>query len=918
MNASLRNERMVSIYMGGEDKAKKFTDWAIWSDKYEALQLTCHFPSKKKYTRPLSDCRVVPMREIGTTLLTERGSVVTKPIEKATIYGERYAVVHFLGTAKPYLYKLDNIGFVTQTAMKEAPVFSYLVAVANARRDRAGSPNQQQIAANVVRQLEKLLPRPDTALNAYCTGHNGTQTMSGGLIYPFGVNESQLAAVEQAFSAQISVIEGPPGTGKTQTILNILANILLRGKTVAILSNNNAAVENVYEKLEKFGLDHLVAKLGSKENREDFFANLPPWPSAEPEPAPTMDEIQAMLARLKQHLHDHNRAAQLQADIDELTIERRYLQQWWDENGVQIPASLDKYGLSPRKTADLMAYLSYLGEQRIRLKDRIELLLKFKIFRSKPLAKDARLSFFHALQLHYYDKTLKEKGATLRACRESLARGHFTALLEALTTGSMRYLKHHVHAQARASHSFDAQTYRQQFDAFMQRFPILGSSTHSIVNSIAQGAILDYVIIDEASQQDIVPGILALGCAKNLIVVGDSRQLAHIPVTLGLQAPADVYDCERYSLLDSCIGVFKDTLPRTLLKEHYRCHPRIIQFCNQQFYGNALVPMTQDNGEEAPLRLLVTAKGNHVRKNTNLRELDSLLKVLEDEAEPVRLESDGRGFIAPFRAQVTLAGKQLPADFAKDTVHKFQGRECDEIVFSTVLDKKRSSLERLDFVDDPRMVNVAVSRAKSRFTLVTGDEVFSANNGHIAALIRYVEYYAQDGQIVRAPVVSAFDLLYKEYDQSLARLNSRLRPEDSRYKSEQIVAALLRAALSDASLEAITFYTQIALNQLASSTNPALTARELAFMRNRASCDFVLYFKVGKTPLGVIEVDGGTHDEPEQAARDALKDSILAKSNLPILRLRTVESGIEEKIAGFLSAWARASANEEPATVSES
>jgi hypothetical protein len=68
--------------------------------------------------------------------------------------------------------------------------------------------------------------------------------------------------------------------------------------------------------------------------------------------------------------------------------------------------------------------------------------------------------------------------------------------------------------------------------------------------------------------------------------------------------------------------VFKETLPRTLLKEHYRCHPRIIQFCNQQFYDNALVPMTQDKGE-APLRLMVTAKGNHARQNTNLRELDS-------------------------------------------------------------------------------------------------------------------------------------------------------------------------------------------------------------------------------------------------------------------------------------------------------
>src|SRR5690606_35979585 len=179
-------------------------------------------------------------------------------------------------------------------------------------------------------------------------------------------------------------------------------------------------------------------------------------------------------------------------------------------------------------------------------------------------------------------------------CRESLSRGNFTALLDELKTASMRHLKQHLHRQAQPSEIFDAKTYQdqKQFDAFMQRFPILCSSTHSIVNSIAPGAVLDYVIIDEASLQNIVPGILALGCARNLIVVGDSRQLAHIPVALGLPVPAEAYDCERYSLLDSCISVFKEALPRTLLKEHYRCHPRIIQFCNQQFYDNALVPMT--------------------------------------------------------------------------------------------------------------------------------------------------------------------------------------------------------------------------------------------------------------------------------------------------------------------------------------
>ncbi|MGE8499686.1 MAG: AAA domain-containing protein [Pseudomonas sp.] len=896
---------MVSIRVDDEDKTAKLSDWSIyWSDKYEALQLTCYYPSKKTYTRPISACRVSPTRELGEMLLTKPGSTIVTPIAKATIYGERYAVVHFPNTDKPYVYKMDGIGFAAPAAIKDAPVFHYFLAVVHARQSRAESKTDREIAANLLRQLDKLPDSADTALQAYCTGRNGTLTSGLGLIYPFGLNESQLEAVEQAFRVQVSVIEGPPGTGKTQTILNILANILLRGQTVAVLSNNNAAVENVYEKLEKCGLGHLIAKLGNQDNRKDFFADLPPWPSNEPELAPTLDEIQALLARLKQHLHDHNRAAQLQIELDELTIERGYLQQWQVDSGVQVTTSLHKYELSPRKTADLMAYMAHLGEQRIGLKDRIDLLFNFRIFRTKPFAQgDARLSVFHALQMHYYDKALQDKEAELQVCRESLARGNFTALLDELKTASMLHLKQHLEQQTRPSDSFDAKTYQQDFDAFVKRFPILGSSTHSIVNSIAPGAILDYVIIDEASLQDIVPGILALGCAKNLIVVGDNRQLAHIPVALGLQAPAEAYDCERYSLLDSCISVFKEALPRTLLKEHYRCHPRIIQFCNQQFYDNALVPMTEDKGE-APLRLVVTAKGNHARKNVNLRELDSLLKLLDDDGAPIGVNGDGRGFIAPFRDQVNLSGTRLPADFVKDTVHKFQGRECDEIVFSTVLDKKRYNQDRkrMDFVDDPRMINVAVSRAKHRFTLVTGDEVFP-ENGHIAALRRYLTYYAQDEQILHAPVVSAFDLLYREYDQSLARLNNRLRPKDSRYKSEQIVAQLLRDALSTPGCRSLMHHDQIKLNQVVSPSKPDWTERERAFMA-RASCDFVIYFKVGKTPVGVIEVDGGSHDRPDQAARDAIKNGILAKSGIPILRLRTVESRIEEKIAAFLSQWA--------------
>ena len=90
------------------------------------------------------------------------------------------------------------------------------------------------------------------------------------LIFPFGCNMSQKAAVQAALQNPVSLIQGPPGTGKTQTILNLIANLLLQGKQVAVVSNNNSATANVLEKLKKHSLDFVTAFLGSAQNKATF------------------------------------------------------------------------------------------------------------------------------------------------------------------------------------------------------------------------------------------------------------------------------------------------------------------------------------------------------------------------------------------------------------------------------------------------------------------------------------------------------------------------------------------------------------------------------------------------------------------------------------------------------------------------
>lgn len=78
------------------------------------------------------------------------------------------------------------------------------------------------------------------------------------------LDESQKEAVTRALNDKLSVVTGPPGCGKTQVILNIIANALLQEKKVLVSSKNNKAVDNVKERFDIIdGVGYLM-RFGSK------------------------------------------------------------------------------------------------------------------------------------------------------------------------------------------------------------------------------------------------------------------------------------------------------------------------------------------------------------------------------------------------------------------------------------------------------------------------------------------------------------------------------------------------------------------------------------------------------------------------------------------------------------------------------
>lgn len=92
---------------------------------------------------------------------------------------------------------------------------------------------------------------------------------------PLNADSSQLIAIDASANAQDFVLEGPPGTGKSETIANIICHNLAKGKKVLFVAEKMAALNVVYSRLNKIGLDHLCLELHSnKANKRAILEQL--------------------------------------------------------------------------------------------------------------------------------------------------------------------------------------------------------------------------------------------------------------------------------------------------------------------------------------------------------------------------------------------------------------------------------------------------------------------------------------------------------------------------------------------------------------------------------------------------------------------------------------------------------------------
>lgn len=263
----------------------------------------------------------------------------------------------------------------------------------------------------------------------------------------------------------------------------------------------------------------------------------------------------------------------------------------------------------------------------------------------------------------------------------------------------------------------------------------------------------DYVIIDEASQLG-PDAIFLLYITKNIIIVGDDKQTSpeYVGVDANTMTPhikrhlngipfSDYYGTE-FSFFDHakffCDGV-------TVLREHFRCMPEIIEFSNRHFYapdGKGLYPLKQysenrleplvtvfcSNGytEGRGARIINEPEANHIA--------ETIGKLVEDE------NYNGKTI-----GVITLQGNQqasvienlLLKKIGENEFHKrkivcgnsssFQGDERD-IIFLSLVTAHNHNRSALVKPEDERRFNVAVSRAKEQIFLFHSVQLDDLNN----------------------------------------------------------------------------------------------------------------------------------------------------------------------------------------------
>ncbi|MCO8273522.1 AAA domain-containing protein [Actinoplanes sp. TRM 88003] len=541
------------------------------------------------------------------------------------------------------------------------------------------------------------------------------------VLSPMPLNEAQAEVVARARTETITVVSGPPGNGKSHTVVAAALEVVHRGGSVLVATQSPHAAEVLARLLERYP-GPVPVLFGDAARRESLAAEL----TGGLEQGATDDELKADAENVRK-ASDAVRdiRAGLTAALD-LEVQAAALPEWQprlaalagdapgaftdDADPGKLRARLDGGRLARWWARRLLGARKDVPKER--LTDALTAATAQRAAARLAATGGTELAAQWAAWHDAEQRLAAAVGAAMRRAARSRQRWDKSArraaadLAAALRAGRNR---------------------RRELLAGLPAGPLVNAlplwiGTVADVEDLLPAApgMFDLVVLDEASHVDQVRAAPVLARAKRALVVGDPRQLRFVSFVsdvdvaevLQRHGADERLDVRRVSAYDLAAGA----APATWLAEHHRSVPHLIGFAARRFYGDRLDVLTRTPaGEGADAIDIVRAPD----------ELAAVLKLVEAEAAA---GTRGIGVISPFRPQADALEAALVEAYSVErieelglrtgTVHAFQGSEADVVIVSLGLQPDDSPTRRR-FVADPNLFNVMVTRARRRLVVVT-------------------------------------------------------------------------------------------------------------------------------------------------------------------------------------------------------
>ncbi|MCP4772624.1 MAG: AAA family ATPase [Planctomycetaceae bacterium] len=503
----------------------------------------------------------------------------------------------------------------------------------------------------------------------------------------------------------VTLVIGPPGTGKSYTIACMALEHMARGKSVLIASRKDHAVDVIGQKIETLSGDKSSVIRGG---RKKYLSEL-------------KTRLQAILSGMR----GRKKAATLQGYGEQQITELTRSIESIESNLKKSESVFNKRSEQEKEYASIQKKLSEGGFQ---------LISKIRLFLLQRRINSRKESFGVLIKSIEHQIDIRNRDVIKRIGIRKDARVH-----EVLATNRKTLMDFLKSLRARTGAKQRDLLSKLDIGMILKTFPVWMSKNSDIHDNMPLiPEMFDLAIIDEATQCDIASCLPILQRAKRVAIVGDPKQLRHVSFLArskqtilaskeGLGAEvADQLDYRSKSILDLAEETITDQQRVQFLDEHYRSRPDIIQFSNRHFYNGSLRIMTQ-NPELVRFRNIQVIQCNGVREKNgiNRNESEKLLKLIRDTVESQsHLESEylqSIGVTTPFRHQADYLGelilREIPIEAIRKhkilvgTPHSFQGEERDIMCLSFALDKK-SSATAFRYMNQPDVFNVMVTRAR--------------------------------------------------------------------------------------------------------------------------------------------------------------------------------------------------------------